>query len=201
MNNNLFLDIDTQVDFMNIDGALYVPGAELIKQNIASLLKCAVNSGAKVISSIDTHFIDDPEFEKFPAHCIKNSYGHQKIDETLLDNHFIVSISHKGKIPETNNQYIIEKNKFSLFSNPHVDVLLNQISPQKVFVFGVATDYCVKHAVLGLLERDYDVTIITDAIKGVNEEESQDFIDFAMMTGVELASTKDVLKGSLCVLH
>ena len=201
MNTNLFLDIDTQVDFMNTDGALYVPGAEFIKQNIVSLLKCAVNTDAKVISSVDTHIVDDPEFVNFPAHCVKNSYGQQKIDGTLLDNHFVVSMSHKGDIPDTNKQYIIEKNEFSLFSNPYTDVLLNKINPKKVFVFGVATDFCVKQAVLGLLERDYDVIIIIDAIKGVNESESKDFIDFAMMTGVELASTKDVLKGSLCVLH
>lgn len=201
MNTNLFLDIDTQVDFMNTDGTLYVPGAEFIKQNIVSLLKCAVNTDAKVISSVDTHIVDDPEFDNFPLHCVKNSYGQQKIDGTLLDNHFVISMSHKGEIPDTNKQYIIEKNEFSLFSNPYTDVLLNKINPKKVFVFGVATDFCVKQAVLGLLERDYDVTIIIDAIKGVNDSDSKDFIDFAMMTGVELASTKDVLKGSLCVLH
>ncbi|MGD9580378.1 MAG: cysteine hydrolase family protein, partial [Vampirovibrionia bacterium] len=166
MNNSIFLDIDTQIDFMNADGALYVPGAEKIKQNIVSIFKCAANSDIKIISSLDTHFIDDPEFEYFPPHCLTGSYGHQKLDETILNNNIIVSVDHKGSLPITFSQYIFEKNTYNIFSNKFVDVLINQINPDKFYVFGVATDYCFKSAILGLLEREYNVVLIEDAIAG-----------------------------------
>ena len=52
----IFYDVDTQNDFMNSSGALYVPGAEEIKENLRELAGYAVNKGMPVIASVDRHF-------------------------------------------------------------------------------------------------------------------------------------------------
>jgi len=98
----IFYDVDTQNDFMNRDGALYVPGAELIKPNLRDLTKYARNPGRydsvmdaiPIVGSVDRHFgtksYNGREGElnrwdgPFPNHCMSGKKGQQKIDETRV---------------------------------------------------------------------------------------------------------------------
>ncbi len=64
-----------------------------------------------------------------------------------------------------------EKEVYSLFANPLAEPFLKALfatfpEPPELFVYGVATDYCVKGAALGLRERGYATTLITDATAG-----------------------------------
>ena len=59
----VFLDIDTQYDFMNPGGRLYVPGAEKLTPNLRRLFMFAKDNNIPIISSLDTHKRDDPEFK------------------------------------------------------------------------------------------------------------------------------------------
>ena len=59
----VFVDIDTQFDFMNPRGNLYVPDAEDIADNIKKLFNYAKEHKIKILSSIDAHTVDDPEFK------------------------------------------------------------------------------------------------------------------------------------------
>ena len=70
----VFFDIDTQIDFVYPAGALYVPGAERIVPVIAELNRRA----ALVISTMDAHSEDDPEFQIYPHHCVVGTAGQQK---------------------------------------------------------------------------------------------------------------------------
>jgi len=56
----LFLDIDTQHDFMDPDGKLSVPGAAEITGNLARLTQFAVEHGIPILSSADAHQRGDP---------------------------------------------------------------------------------------------------------------------------------------------
>src|SRR5260370_2986065 len=66
----VFFDIDTQIDFMYPAGALYVPGAEGIVPAIQQLNQYARAHGIPVISTMDAHTEDDPEFKLWPHHCV-----------------------------------------------------------------------------------------------------------------------------------
>ena len=72
----LFLDVDTQLDFLYPAGALYVPGAEQIVPAIAALNRYAMSRGIPLLSTVDAHTEDDPEFKTWPAHCVAGSLGH-----------------------------------------------------------------------------------------------------------------------------
>jgi len=56
--NTVFVDIDTQFDFMDSRGNLYVPGAEDIIDNIKKLFDYAKEHKIKILSSIDAHTVD-----------------------------------------------------------------------------------------------------------------------------------------------
>ena len=57
----IFWNVDTQKDFMNPDGALYVEGAESIKPNLKKLTEFARENNIFVVNTADFHFPDDKE--------------------------------------------------------------------------------------------------------------------------------------------
>lgn len=198
MKNLLFLDIDTQKDFMNATGKLYVPGAEEIKPNLKKIVDCVKTSNYYMLSSLDTHNENDPEFELYNPHCIRGSEGCEKVDETFICSALMVNNAVVNYFPENRRHYLIEKNTFDVFSNPDTEKILKRLNPEEVIVFGVATDVCVKVAVNGLLSRNYSVTILVDAIKGLDESSCQNFLDSVKISNVKLLTTDDAMKGMLC---
>jgi nicotinamidase/pyrazinamidase len=87
--NTVFVDIDTQIDFLFPAGALYVPGAETALPVISALNQHAGRIGTVVISSADAHAEDDPEFAAWPHHCVAGTVGQLKPASTLLDRRVI----------------------------------------------------------------------------------------------------------------
>jgi nicotinamidase/pyrazinamidase len=167
----LYFDIDTQIDFLYPAGALYAPGAEKLLPLIATLNRAAGAGGGKVISSMDAHSEDDPEFKVWPHHCVKGTVGQTKPCSLLVD-----------------NQIILEKTKLSIFSNPEAEGMIKSLAPEECIVYGVVTEYCVKEAAMGLLDRGYKVSLVREAIQSINDAEANQFLeDFAARPGAGFA--------------
>ena len=196
----IFFDIDTQRDFMDSSGALYVPDAEAIRPNIERLLRAAGERKVMTISSRCAHEPDDPEFEIFPPHCIDGSPGAERVfaglpalprQEIAVD---AVVDSQTELQPATH--YVVKKKVFDLFSNQWLEELRwrGDFIGESCVVFGVATDYCVRACALGLAEADAHVLIVEDAIRGVAGETTLRTIDEMRAAGVEFTTTDEVLK-------
>lgn len=168
----VFIDVDTQRDFCERDGSLYVQGAPV--ERFRQLTKFAVSKGIPIVGSVDAHDFDDPEFDSFPAHCVRGTEGQLKVKGTLPERSLFLTgsggcLSAATKLRYGDYQAIyFEKQSFSLFSNPQAADVLSHLYRKTAVVYGVATDYCVKAAVLGLRERGFDVYVVTDAIAGVS---------------------------------
>jgi nicotinamidase/pyrazinamidase len=192
-----FIDIDTQFDFMKRRGRLYVNEAEKIIFNLKRLTKFAEINKIPVISSIDVHSYNDAEFKMFPAHCVKGTAGQKKIKETLIRNHIYINSAKRTSRNLKNllnkyNQIILEKNTFDVFSNPNTKVLLKGFDV--VFVYGVATDYCIRAASLSLLKLKKKVNLIVDAIKPVSVREGQRVLTQLKSKGIKLIKTKNLIR-------
>jgi nicotinamidase/pyrazinamidase len=191
----VFVDIDTQFDFMNLRGNLYVPDAEDIVDNIKKLFDCAKKHKIKILSSIDAHTIDDPEFKLFPTHCLKGTPGNQKIEaSTCKDNVVIENV--EQDITESmldHDQIIIEKQSHDIFESINTDEIANKLDAGNFVVFGVATDYCVKAAVLGLLKRGYNVSLVTDATKAITKEGKEKSLSEMKGAGAVFTTTDNVI--------
>ncbi len=84
-------------------------------------------------------------------------------------------------------QIILEKQQLNLFTNPNLLRLLKLLAADEYVVYGVVTEYCVRHAALGLLETGKPVTLITGAIQSLNEEEGARTLQaFGMATNSKL---------------
>ncbi|MDP8255185.1 MAG: isochorismatase family cysteine hydrolase [Candidatus Alcyoniella australis] len=163
----MLVDVDTQNDFMLPNGALYVPGADALIPTIERLVRFAVENSVPIVASVDAHAPDDPEFEQFPPHCVRGTPGAEKIPQSVIEPHQRISCEPGNYLYQPGVEPVIESPVFSLFANPQAETILRSVGRGHAVVFGVATDYCVKAACLGLIECGYEVTLLTDAVAPV----------------------------------
>ncbi|HEY6403591.1 MAG TPA: isochorismatase family protein [Blastocatellia bacterium] len=196
----IFFDLDTQRDFMDSTGALYLPDAEAIRPNVERLLRAAGDRKVPTVSTRCAHEPDDPEFEIFPPHCVDGEPGAERIfaDLPALPRREIAvdaAADPQAKIQPATH-YVVKKKVFDLFSNQWLQGLRQRgdFKGQSCAVFGVATDYCVRACALGLAEAGARVLLVEDAICGVADETISRTIDEMRAAGVELTTTDEVLK-------
>lgn len=193
----IFWDVDTQADFMLPEGKLYVPGAEKLRPNLKRLVDAARRGQVFLISSADAHTPNDEEFQQWPPHCIQGTPGQKKIPETLTEN-FVVVPSRAG-VPLPRDfggiqQLLLEKQALDVFSNPNTEKVLARLGREPEYcVFGVVTEYCVRCASLGLLERGHRVAVVTDAIETLDPAVGRRTLDDLVARGARLISTEQAL--------
>jgi nicotinamidase/pyrazinamidase len=176
MSKTIFWNVDTQVDFMRSSGRLYVPGAETLEENLAKLTRLAEKQNIQVINTEDWHTEKTNEISKNPdyintfgEHCMAGTSGAEYIPTTKPDKPYIVDYD-KGfdrkDIIDSRN-IIIRKDAFDVFKgNPNTKSIVDIINPNRVFVYGVATNFCVDYAVMGLAKKA-EVYVVKDAIKEI----------------------------------
>jgi nicotinamidase/pyrazinamidase len=171
----VFVDVDTQVDFLDPAGRLYVPGAEEIIPALDELFTLAEMHHIPVLSTVDAHTPDDPEFADWPPHCVIGTPGQQKVPQTVLPS--AITLERTDSPPanwhhflEQCNQVILPKPTLDAFDNPHFAAAAESLRARSFIVFGVATDYCVLIAARGLLRRGCRVSIVEDAIRPVSPQ-------------------------------
>jgi len=185
----VFFDIDTQIDFVYPAGALYVPGAEHILPVIGELNRHA----PLVISSMDAHAEDDPEFQIYPHHCVVGTTGQHKPAITLLDKRATVPAASRSASEVDARQLILEKQKLDCFSSPHLAPLLAQLNADRYVVYGVVTEICVRYAAFGLLKTGKPVELVTDAVKALDEQTASEMFREFTAAGGRLTDSATVL--------
>ena len=78
----VFVDIDTQRDFLEESGALFVPGSRSIVPNLERLSRFADARGIPVVATACRHSPGDPELSQFPPHCMAGTDGQRRIAAT-----------------------------------------------------------------------------------------------------------------------
>jgi nicotinamidase/pyrazinamidase len=171
----VFFDIDTQIDFVYPAGALYVPGAEQILPVIGELNRRA----PLVISTMDAHSENDPEFQIYPHHCVRGTTGQRKPATALVG--------------DSARQLILEKQKLDCFSSPLLEPLLANHNADRYVVYGVVTELCVRLAAFGLLKTGRRVDLVTDAIKALDEAAARNMFSEFTAAGGRLTTSGEVL--------
>ncbi|MDY6853397.1 MAG: isochorismatase family protein [Thermodesulfobacteriota bacterium] len=200
----IFFDVDTQKDFIHKDGASPVPHAEALIPNLKRLTDYAVKNDITIIGSVDRHFRSDPELiingGQFPEHCMDGTIGQKKIPETTTKD--IVFIKNKEYDKEYLNtikrhkQIIFEKQAYNVESNRNFFKLMGLMQSKTAFVYGVATDYCVKSAALCLKKLGLEVYLIEDAIEAVNikPDDGNRALEIMVNADIKMTTAKDVLE-------
>lgn len=184
---SLLIDIDTQIDFIDKDGKLSVPGAEEIRPVLHDVFIGSIRKGVPIISTMDTHSENDPEFTTYPPHCIEETAGWSKIRETMPYRISFVSVTGHAatgiarKTLEQCMQFIVQKKTYDVWDNflgsPNAMIdIITHFLPQNIYLCGVATDVCVVAAARGIakwaVENSYSpgLWVVKDAMKGLSTD-------------------------------
>lgn len=178
----VFLDVDTQLDFVFPAGALAVPGAESIVPNLAALTQFAADHHIQIVSTVDAHWENDPEFKIWKPHCVVGTAGQQKILGTLA--------------PKADPQQIVfEKRQIDLFADGRLRPLLGSLNADRYVVYGVVTEYCVASAAFGALQSGAQVELVTDAIKSLDSARGEEVLKRFRAAGGLTVECHQVLAG------
>jgi len=193
----VFWEVDTQADFMLPGGKLYVPGAERLIPNIRRLTDAARQGRVFLVSHGCYHAKDDLEFKTFPPHCIQGTPGSAYVPEALAEKVAIVPNEPTATIPQDLSQYqqvLLEKQTLDIFESRHAGELLERLGADAEFVvFGVVTEYCVRLAAKGLLERGRRVSVVRDAIETLKAEDGQRTVAELKALGARFITTEQAL--------
>lgn len=181
----VFVNVDTQVDFMLPNGKLYVKDSEKIIPNLELLNKYIFDNKIKHLITRDCHYetskelSNNPDFlNTFPEHCMINTDGYENISESTpisipsIINWYNNYTDDEIKQLIMNDEIIITKDEFSAFTgNKYTDTIINNLKNDgytDFYIYGVTTDICVSYIVDELLDRMFNVYLIMDATNYLN---------------------------------
>ena len=205
MPGRILWDVDTQVDFMEPGGKLYVAGAEKVAPNMERLVDAARAARMVHVASADDHELTDPELadrpdfrNTYPPHCLRGTRGAEKILETKQRDPLPLGLVPypPGLVPklvEGRRELLLLKKNFNVFTNPNCDALLDALDPEEIVVFGVATDVCDDAAILGFLQRGRRVAFVEDAARGLDEDRVQACTAVWRDRGVRFVTTDEAI--------
>jgi nicotinamidase/pyrazinamidase len=151
------LVVDPQNDFLP-GGSLAVPDGNRIFEPINRLMPLF----SYVVASRDWHPREHAFFQAYggpwPFHCLAGTSGAQF--SPLLHADEVDEIVSKGTDPKTDG--------YSAFAGTALTDLLHAHGIRRLFIAGIATDYCVRCTTLDARAAGLDVVVISDAIAAIN---------------------------------
>jgi nicotinamidase/pyrazinamidase len=151
--------VDVQVDFCP-GGALPVPEGDRVVPPLNALLR---GGGVLAVATRDWHPPDHCSFASrggpWPVHCVAGTPGatfHPDLDLARIE-HVI-----------TNKATTRDEEAYSGFQGTGLAALLRGRGVRRIFVGGLATDYCVKATALDGRKEGFEVYLLADAVRAVD---------------------------------
>jgi nicotinamidase/pyrazinamidase len=162
------LVVDTQNDFADPNGSLYVKGGEEVVPFINSEIARAQLSGARIFYTQDWHPESTPHFKKdggiWPVHCVQGTWGAELHPDLVVGG----PIVQKGSNGEDGYSGFTMRDPVSGREVPTpLGDMLAAAAVTNLVIAGLATDYCVKSTVLDARERGYPITVLHNGIRPV----------------------------------
>jgi len=152
--------VDVQKDF--VSGSLAVPDGEQVIAPLNRYIGVFTRKGLCTVATRDWHPPDHMSFREqggvWPAHCVAKSEGAAFAKGLALpEGAWLVS---KATAPD--------REAYSGFEGTDLERRLKRLGAKRLFVGGLATDYCVLRTVLDAFNLGYEVFVLADAIRAVN---------------------------------
>ena len=176
--SSALLIIDFQNDFTS-GGALAVPGGDEIAQPVKRL----ASQFDHVFATRDWHPPDHASFETeggpWPVHCVQGTHGaelHPAMRDIKVDAIVDVGVER-------------EDEGYSGFEKSDLARILREHEVDRVYVCGLATDYCVRASAIDARREGFDVTVVEDAVRPVEVEpgDGERALDEMAAAGVAVA--------------
>jgi len=153
--------VDVQRDFCP-GGALPVPNGDKVVPVLNGYIQIFIKARAKIFATRDWHPPHHISFRGYggtwPPHCIQGSKGAEFHPDLKLPED--VTIISKAMDPS--------RESYSGFDATELNDELKKKGIKRIFVGGLATDYCVKNTVLDGLRLGFEVILLSDATRGID---------------------------------
>lgn len=153
--------VDVQKDFC-LGGTLEVPDGDAVVPVINSYIKLFQQVNAMIVATRDWHPYNHCSFKEqggiWPEHCVQNSPGAE----------FHPGLNLPSSCPIISAADSPDKEAYSGFEGTYLEELLRSSSINRVFVCGLATDYCVRATALDAVMKGFETYLLEDAVRGVN---------------------------------
>jgi nicotinamidase/pyrazinamidase len=148
-----------------------------------------------VVSTLDWHPANHVSFREqggpWPPHCVQNTFGadlHPALDATRINHTF-----RKASSPE--------RDAYSEFegvddTGRSLDDYLKARGVERVYITGLATDYCVRATTMDALRLGYETFVVTDGVRAVNVQPDDGDRALAEMRehGAHLVTSQSILQ-------
>lgn len=159
--HDALLITDIQIDFLP-GGALPVANGDEIIPVVNNYIMHFEAAGGHVIASRDWHPANHSSFKSqggpWPAHCVQGTEGAKISPQLKLPDHTVII----SKATDPKHE------AYSAFDSTNLDNQLRQLSVKRLFVAGLATDYCVVNTVLDARKLGFETYVLMDATLGIN---------------------------------
>lgn len=153
--------VDLQHDFLP-GGSLAVTDGDAVIPVLNRAIAAFSAASLPIVATRDWHPADHCSFHAqngiWPAHCIVGSHGAAFSPQLALTP--ATTIVSKATTAE--------RDAYSGFEGTDLATTLREKNVTRVFVGGLATDYCVLQTVMDALRLGFQVVLLEDAIRAVN---------------------------------
>ncbi|MBV9119877.1 MAG: nicotinamidase [Chloroflexi bacterium] len=181
--HDALLIVDPQNDFCP-GGALSVPGGDAIFATVNRLIPLF----GHVLATQDWHPPNHSSFRNqggpWPAHCVQGTFGAEF--HRSLNPECIQKVIRKGDD--------VAVDGYSGFAGTNLREELESRGIQRVFVCGLATDYCVRATATEARANGFDCTVVVDAIAAVNVRpaDGENALAEMRIKGVEVVDSSEL---------
>ncbi|MCH8906084.1 MAG: bifunctional nicotinamidase/pyrazinamidase [Candidatus Heimdallarchaeota archaeon] len=200
--NDGLIIVDIQNDFLT-GGSLAVTDGNQIIEGVNSLGLKFKESGARVIFTQDWHPPGHWSFASahqgknpfdpidkvkgigpilWPDHCIQGSQGanfHEELDVSLA--HLIIRKGYHQKIDSYSA--ILENDGET---ETGLEGYLKSSKLNRIFICGLALDYCVNFSAIDTVTKGYDVWVVYDLTRGISDQSVHEAIHQMQEAGIKL---------------
>lgn len=192
MPKEALLIVDVQNDFCP-GGALPVPEGDKVVPVLNQYIEKFKRLGLPVFASRDWHPPVTRHFKEYgglwPPHCVQGTKGAEFHPDLKLPPDTVIIT--KGDDPN--------QDAYSAFQGRAPDghdlaTELKKMGVERLYIGGLATDYCVRASTLDALKNGFKVTLLLDAVRGVdvNPGDSERAIEEMKKAGAETATLNEV---------
>lgn len=161
LQGDALLIIDVQKDFLP-DGSLAVLGGDMVVAPLNAWITRFSAERLPIFATRDWHTADHCSFcaegGPWPAHCVANTVGAQFSTALKLPRDTTIISKATSR----------DKDAYSGFAGTDLYRRLLQSGVRRLFVGGLATDYCVLNTVQDALKMGFSVMLLTSAIRAVD---------------------------------
>jgi len=153
--------VDVQNDFLP-GGSLTVPEGDAVIPVLNRWIACFRDAGLPIFATRDWHpanhcsFVD--QGGPWPPHCVMGTPGAEFSRELDLP----------AGVPVISKAVRPEKEAFSDFEDTDFANRLRGLGVTRLFVGGIATDYCVRATVLDAIKHGFEAVLLVDGVRPVD---------------------------------